>query len=148
MPTVLPYFAYGSNLDRAGMARRCPGARPLGFAQLRDHRFFIMANGYASVRHEPGAVVHGLLWAVTEPHLAALDAYEEIDSGLYRRTTVRVTVEADHVHALLYEGCDGRLGVPRADYMRVVLSAAEACGLPLPYQHELRAWLFPNAGGR
>jgi hypothetical protein len=32
------YFAYGSNLDPAQMARRCPGATLVGPAQLANHR--------------------------------------------------------------------------------------------------------------
>jgi hypothetical protein len=43
------HFAYGSNMDRRLMRRRCAGARLVGGAVLRDHRFIITTDGYASV---------------------------------------------------------------------------------------------------
>ena len=43
------YFAYGSNMDIAAMARRCPASRPLGIARLARHRFAILQAGYATV---------------------------------------------------------------------------------------------------
>ena len=53
------YFAYGSNMDRAAMALRCPASKPLGLARLMRHRFFIMASGYASVARDPTRCVRG-----------------------------------------------------------------------------------------
>jgi hypothetical protein len=35
------YFAYGSNMDRPAMKRRCPGARALGPATIDGHRYFV-----------------------------------------------------------------------------------------------------------
>jgi hypothetical protein len=32
------YFAYGSNMDRAAMARRCPASRVIGLGRLNRHR--------------------------------------------------------------------------------------------------------------
>ena len=56
------YFAYGSNMERAAMQKRCPHSRPLGPARLVRHRFFVCADGYASVARDPRRVVWGLLW--------------------------------------------------------------------------------------
>ena len=67
------HFAYGSNMDRRLMRRRCAGARLIGGAVLRDHRFIITTDGYASVAAARGAVVHGLLWHLTPRDLAAID---------------------------------------------------------------------------
>jgi hypothetical protein len=40
------YFAYGSNLNRAAMMRRCPAARGVGTAVLEDYRFFVGVDGW------------------------------------------------------------------------------------------------------
>ena len=77
------YFAYGSNLNRAAMQRRCPQARAVGPGVLERHRFFIGIDGWGSVRPSPGDAVHGVLWAVTPRDIAALHAYELLHTGLY-----------------------------------------------------------------
>ncbi|MGL4494164.1 MAG: gamma-glutamylcyclotransferase family protein, partial [Beijerinckiaceae bacterium] len=47
------YFAYGANMDREGMAKRCPASKPLGLARLARHRFVVTVDGYASVVRDP-----------------------------------------------------------------------------------------------
>ena len=47
------YFAYGSNMDAAAMAARCPGSRQLGCARLARHRLVVMAEGYLSLLRDP-----------------------------------------------------------------------------------------------
>jgi Gamma-glutamyl cyclotransferase, AIG2-like len=69
------HFAYGSNMHVGLMRGRCPDARVVGRAVLRDHRFLITRDGYASVTAARGGVVHGLLWRISPRDLAALDAY-------------------------------------------------------------------------
>lgn len=135
------YFAYGANLDQIAMSSRCPGARPLGPARLEAHQFFVMAEGYASVRPAGDTTVHGLLWRIENVHLPALDEYEEVASGLYDRATVDVVGAAGRVPALIYLGRSRAEGVPRPGYQETVVAAARACGLPSGYCAELRRWL-------
>ena len=59
------YFAYGSNMDRSAMKRRCPGARAVGPAILEDYRFFVGIDGWGSVNARRGDTVHGVLWRLT-----------------------------------------------------------------------------------
>ena len=47
------HFAYGSNMHRGLMQARCPDARVVGRAVLRDHRFVVTRDGYASVAAAP-----------------------------------------------------------------------------------------------
>lgn len=136
------YFAYGANLDRVAMAQRCPRSAALGPARLDHHRFIIMADGYATVIPASGAVVHGLLWDVPPDDLPALDDFEEVEAGLYRRTTLPITVGERDRHAAAYLAASVTPGVPCPGYMEAVLAAAEACGLPAPYRAELRTWLI------
>ena len=66
------------------MRRRCPGATPLGPALLRGWRY-VIAEGYGSVAPAAGMCVFGVLWRLTPRDLAALNMFESLDSGLYRR---------------------------------------------------------------
>ena len=77
------YFAYGSNMNRAAMARRCPAARAVGTAILEGHRFFVGIDGWGSVKPSAGGTVHGVLWRLTSRDIAALHAYELLHQGLY-----------------------------------------------------------------
>ncbi len=135
------YFAYGANLDRAAMAQRCPYSTDLGLARLDGHRFIIMSAGYATVVPSAKASVHGLLWNIAAADLSALDAYEEVDSGLYRRAILPVVQGGRRLDAMIYLAQGTVTGVPCPDYMESVLAAAEQCGLPLQYRAELRTWL-------
>ena len=84
------HFAYGSNMSRAQMRARCPGAEPLGTADLAHWRFIIGPGGHGSIVPRPGAIVHGVLWRVGPRELAAINAYENLDTGLYIRRIVAV----------------------------------------------------------
>ena len=140
------YFAYGSNMDTAAMARRCPSSKPLGLARLMRHRFFIMASGYASVARDPGRAVHGVLWDLALRDVAALDAYEEVARGLFRKAIQPVLTAGGAKRALVYLGAEARPGPPLPGYMEGVLAAAKDWQMPAAYLRELAA-LTP-AGGR
>ncbi len=138
----LLYFAFASNMDVAQMAARCPGAECLGPAVLADHRFRVGRRGYATVVAEPGATVHGVLWRLDARHEAALDVYEGIRHGLYRKVTHPVrTAQGGEQDALVYVAGDPASGQAVPGYMEKVVAAAEHHGLPAAYVDELRAWL-------
>jgi gamma-glutamylcyclotransferase (GGCT)/AIG2-like uncharacterized protein YtfP len=79
------YFAYGSNMDRATMAVRCPASRALGIGRLPRHRFVIMQEGYASVVRDPRRSVWGMVWDLALADVPALDRYEGVGGGLISR---------------------------------------------------------------
>jgi gamma-glutamylcyclotransferase (GGCT)/AIG2-like uncharacterized protein YtfP len=127
------YFAYGANMNRRAMAKRCPQAKPLGIAMIGGYRFVIGSGGYASLARAPGHCVHGVLWRLTPRNLAALDAYESIDTGLYRRAVLPVRFGGRTSPALLYLGRRPGQGRPRRDYLQAVIAAARDWKLPPGY---------------
>ena len=134
------YFAYGSNMNRAAMRGRCPGAREIGPAALDGHRFVIVSDGYASVLPAPGGIVHGLLWRIEPRGLAALNAYERLDSGLYRAVTLPVRSAGRRLPALVYVAGSRMLGAPRPGYLEDVVAAARELGFPPDYVEALARW--------
>ena len=75
------YFAYGSNLNQTQMTKRCPGSRPLYFAELEDMKFVINARGVATVVPEKGVmlrVLSGRSQKVTKSHLIYMKAFLRI----------------------------------------------------------------------
>ena len=134
------HFAYGSNMSRAQMRARCPGARALGTATLDHWRFIIGIAGHGSIAPRPGAVVHGVLWRVGVRDLAAINAYENIDSGLYIRRIVPVRHRATMLPALVYILRRSGKGRPRPGYIHLVVEAARDWGLPEDHIDALQRW--------
>lgn len=127
-------FAYGANMCRRSMAQRCPGAVGVGAARLDGWRFAISRDGYATIVSDPRASVHGALWRLTEADLRALDAFERVASGLYRRAVLRVAHTDGSRRAVVYVGREGPAGVAVGGYMAErVIPAARDWGLPAPY---------------
>jgi len=134
------HFAYGSNMSRALMRAHCPRSRPLGIAVLDHHRFIVMAEGYASVVPAPGQEVHGVLWRLSPRDVAALDAYESLDTGLYRACLLPVRHAGSVTPARVYIGRSSQQGRSRPGYMECVLAAAHDWNLPRPYIDALAQW--------
>ena len=126
------YFAYGLNLDKAGMAERCPQSTPLCAAKLMRHRLIIMPSGYASVLRDPSKTIHGALYDLALSDVAALDRFEGVAQGLYSKIVQPVVTEQGAKRALMYVGTQNTMGTPKAGYVEAVEMAAESWGLPKP----------------
>ena len=136
------YFAYGSNMSPRQMQRRCPGARAVGPVRLLGWKFIITTRGGANVVKSPGHVVQGVLWQVTTFHLAKLDRWEGVSSGVYRRTRVPVEGSSHHKSAVVYVADRRWPGRSRTDYMlTAILPGAVAFGMDGAYRAELAGWL-------
>src|SRR5690242_1902280 len=142
------HFAYGSNMSRIPMRARCPSAREIGTATLAGHRLIVTSDGYASVVPEPGGIVHGLVWRLAPRDVAALNAYESLDTGLYRTATLPVRLGAKQVSAMIYLARSETHGLPRPGYLEPVLAAARELDFPPAYVEELARWLPSGARSR
>ena len=141
------YFAYGSNMVPAQMAQRCPGSRALGTARLEGYRWLINERGVATIAEQAGGVVLGVLWELTDAHVATLDEHEGLERGNYYRTQVRVRRDGSGAEEPVMTYIDPRSapGLPREGYLEPIVAALEGYPFPAAYREELGAWL---AGGR
>jgi len=125
------YAAYGSNLNLAQMADRCPTAKVVGKSQIGEHRLlFRGANGsaVATVEPWPGGSVPVLIWELTPADEAELDHYEGWPF-LYRKDTVPVTLNGASVSAMVYVMNEGRpLGQPSCYYYSRILEGYKSAG--------------------
>lgn len=135
------HFAYGSNMHRAIMRKHAPAAEPTGIAMLADYRFVITSDGYASVEPAAGKSVYGLVWRLTPRDGVTLDAWENVDGGLYRAETLAVQQSDQRIPALVYIARETPAGRPRRGYMEVVVEAARLLELPADYIACLEQWL-------
>jgi hypothetical protein len=137
---VTLHFAYGSNMSRALMSARCPGAEALGTATLVGWRFVINPEGFGSIALRGGARVHGVLWRLSARDLAAINAYESVDSGLYLRRRLMVRWGERGAAALVYIARRSGQGRPRPGYIGLVTEAASDWDLPEHYIRSLARW--------
>lgn len=138
------YFAYGSNMDRAAMAQRCPATKLIGTGRLMRHRFFVSSDGYASVMRDPRGTVWGLLWDLALSDVPALDRYESLSTGLYTKVVQPILTEQGPRRAMVYMGRSAKPGLPKPGYMEGVVQAAGEGGLSPEYIQSLKIWV-PNA---
>src|SRR5260370_29935716 len=134
------HFAYGWNRSRALMSARCPGAEAIGTATLSGWRFVINPEGFGSIAAQPGGRVHGVLWRLSARDLAAVNAYESIDSGLYLRRRLAVRCGETPATALVYFARRLVVGVHRPGYIPFTLNSAREWQLPEPYIRSLPPW--------
>lgn len=84
------YFAYGANLSKQSMAHRCPQARPFQSFYLRGWELGFATH--ATIRANPGRVVPGALWKITEDCEWSLDSFE----GYPKYYTKRILAQDGH----------------------------------------------------
>ena len=133
------YFAYGSNLCVAQMARRCPGAADPRPAVLADHDWLINQRGVATVEPVAGRTVHGVLWQITEQDLAVLDRAEGVPLR-YRREVLQVRTDDGLSSAWVYIDDRVEAGAPRPGYLDRVINGAVHHGLPRSWVNFLHRW--------
>lgn len=89
------YIAYGSNLNREQMAKRCPDAKVIGSGMLKDYE--LLFRGYtdaavATVEPKEGENVPVLIWEISPRDEVNLDRYEGYPR-LYGKQMLEVEVE-------------------------------------------------------
>lgn len=112
------YFAFGANLNRAGMLGRCPSSVALRSVTIPD--WGLAFRKFLDIHPSPGSHVAGALYSLTAADEAALDGYEEaFGTGLYRQTELPVPGTGGTAFAYIMN--DGSfLSPPPADYLATV----------------------------
>ena len=138
------YAAYGSNMDPEQMARRCPHSPQHGTGWLEGWRLTFGGEdlGWQGalatvVEGGDGSRVFVVLYEVPEADEIALDQWDGVTLGYYRKTKVRVSTLDGETLAWLYVLNDYEGGLPSARYLGIMADAAEAAGAPADYT----AWL-------
>ena len=80
------YLAYGSNLNKEQMQKRCPGAVPVGTMTLKG--FELKFKGPLTIEKKNGGRVPLGIWQVNEEHEKALDRYEGFPTFYYKKEVI------------------------------------------------------------
>jgi len=133
LPNVRFYFAYGSNMWLAQMNSRCPGHSRIGLGILSGYRWLINRHGYATLAVAADEAVHGVVYTLTETDEQNLDAYEEVDSGLYLKQECTVRMAERELSCLVYIDPVSEEGAPEAAYIARINYGLRDAGLPESY---------------
>jgi len=151
MGSTVWYFAYGSNMQSATLrGRRGVDYRDAVPARLRDWRLVLDkpslvrdGNTFANIVPEPGSVVCGVSFAVSEDDMAHIDLTEGVLIGNYERipVTVEPLREDRDAHTAFTLTSDRRHTETRPSprYMSLLIEGAHEHGLPTDYIASLRA---------
>jgi gamma-glutamylcyclotransferase (GGCT)/AIG2-like uncharacterized protein YtfP len=141
---VALYAAYGSNMDSAQMAERCPHSPQHGSGWIEGWRLTFggeelgWEGALATVVEDDAERVFVVLYDVADVDEAELDRWDGLTLGYYRKLRVRVQTLDGDVVAWLYvlNGYEG--GLPSARYLGILADAAEQAGAPADYVGWLR----------
>ena len=104
------YLAYGSNLNKKQMARRCPGAEAAGGIILPGYRLVFKGSktgAYLTYIRDKKAVMPGGFWVINDLNEESLDRYEGYPI-FYRKEEGVFKYQGKDLGFLIYKMNEGR----------------------------------------
>jgi gamma-glutamylcyclotransferase (GGCT)/AIG2-like uncharacterized protein YtfP len=141
---VALYAAYGSNMDPEQMLLRCPHSPQRGTGWLEGWRLTFGGEdigwdgAMATVVEDPKSRVFVVLYEMFESDEQALDNWDGVSLGYYRKAKVRAQTLDGDVLAWLYVLNFYEGGLPSARAIGILSDAAEKAGAPEGYVAALR----------
>ena len=131
------YLAYGSNLNIPQMRHRCPTAKIIGTAEIKDYELLFKGSktgSYLTIEPKKGATVPVAVWEVKQGDEANLDIYEGAPRFYYKKDMqikcrYRKSGKTRTISAFVYIMHEDRqLGVPSAYYVNTCLNGYDSFG--------------------
>lgn len=117
------YIAYGSNLNLAQMAARCPSARIYAKGVLNNWELVYRGterNSHATIIRKPGSTVPVLVWEIQPKDEYFLDIYEGYPRYYFKKN-IMVDIGCKKKKAMVYIMDERQLpGRPSASYIETI----------------------------
>ena len=114
------YLAYGSNLNKHQMKRRCPTAKPIGTAVIPDYHLLYRGSrtgAYLTIEKNEGSMVPVAVWEIYPADERSLDYYEGYPSFYYKQDFT-ITLDGKEITAMAYIMHEDRpAGIPATYYV-------------------------------
>lgn len=146
------YVAYGSNLNKKQMHRRCKDAREVGTAMLENYRLLFKRSKTGSsltVEESRGSRVPVAVWSVSAKDEEQLDRYEGYPDFYYKKELVLPvkrfeTGQVEQLKTFIYIMHEERLiGAPSARYMQTCHEGYDDFG----FDHDILTAACIKCGG-
>lgn len=117
------YIAYGSNLNLAQMAARCPSARIYAKGMLNNWELVYRGaktNSHATIEKKSGSCVPVLVWEIQAIDEFRLDIYEGYPHYYFKKNII-VDINGIKKQAMVYIMNEHQLpGKPSANYIQTI----------------------------
>lgn len=117
------YIAYGSNLNLAQMAVRCPSARVYAKGVLNNWELVYRGaerNSHATIKRKSGSTVPVLVWEIQPIDECRLDIYEGYPRYYFKKN-IMVDIKGRKKKAMVYIMDERQLpGRPSASYVETI----------------------------
>lgn len=140
------YFAYGSNMSLARIQKRCPSAKVICVAVMRNHELCFDkpssdGSAKANVRKQKGANVYGVIYAIHNQDIPNLDIAEGEGVHYQRKQHRFVTAFGTIIKAQVYVAMKVTKDTihPYTWYMQHITKGAAENNLPGVYQDMLKS---------
>ena len=135
------YISYGSNLNVRQMKYRCPTAKIVGTAVIRDYELLYKGSktgSYLTIEKKKGGVVPVAVWEVTAADEHSLDAYEGCPNFYYKKNVAVILDETGiKIDAFVYIMHEERsLGIPIPAYVSTCKFGYTIFGFDFKYLDE------------
>lgn len=137
------YFAYGSNLSKHQMTKRTGPILKARIARLDHYRLAFNNTDkagtelYANIVPSAGGIIWGVAYWCSPQAMTALDEYEGVADGCYRREWIEVdAIDGERLQAEVYIGGEQftvEEGRPSDWYSDIILLGAKEHELPEEY---------------
>ena len=130
------YFAYGSNLNRGQMERRCPESKVYCKGVLEGYTLIFRRQGVADIVPCMGGEVFGGLYTVTPQDISNLDRCEGFPR-VYQRQPCEIKVGKETVSAFFYHmNPEFPVKKPHRSYYEKIVDGYAAWGIESRYLEE------------
>lgn len=150
----MKYFAYGSNMDKTQMMKRCPSAEVFGIAMLPDHELYFPRKskrwgcGVASIMQCKGKNVWGVIYDMQNPNdVSILDEKEGFYGkgnplNCYEKDSCVIFLDGNKNNSII---ADTYIAIPmssgpfftNSQYLNSLINGAKSHNLPDTYIKKL-----------
>ena len=124
----MKYIAYGSNMVKAQMAYRCPGARLIGTGYLPNHRLAFYLHATVERSRARDARVPVAVWEIDEADEQRLDRYEGFPNYYVKLRRRVILSDGSEIEGMAYVMILIRRQPPTAEYYRAIRNAYRQLG--------------------
>ena len=130
------YIAYGSNLNKGQMARRCPTARYVGTGMVEGYELKFKGRpegAYATIDPKKGGSVPVAIWEIQPYDEFRLNQYEGYPNNYFTRN-IPVKIGNHEVTGMVYiMNLQAQANLPAQHYYDTVEQGYKDCGLDIAY---------------
>lgn len=132
------YIAYGSNLNRKQMAKRCPSAKVIGVTIIKDYELVFRGranSAVATIEPKEGSSVPVAIWSIKKADEKNLDVYEGFP-WLYTKENFTLEIDGKTISAMAYVMTPGKeYGKPSQTYFDTISCGYTDFGFSLSDLH-------------